>query len=95
MKVRNTPSSCAGVVSSSAPSRMTAPENSVVSLGLTTFLDDVSRCRSPTFTASWFGNELPEPVHYSAATSLQQTWNNYSNWTVANLSAGLSRASAR
>ena len=28
-------------------------------------------------------NELPERFHYSAATSLQQTWNNYTNLTVA------------
>ena len=27
--------------------------------------------------------ELPEPVHCSAATSLQQTWKNCPNWTVA------------
>ena len=48
MKVRNTPSSCARKTSSSVPSRITAPGKSVVNFGITTFLDTVSGCRSPS-----------------------------------------------
>ena len=53
-----TPFSCARSVSSFAPSRVIAPENSVANLGFTTFLDLVSRWRSPTFTASWLSTTL-------------------------------------
>ena len=57
-KVRNTPTSCVRKVSSSAPSRITAPGKSAGSFGFTTFLDIVSsenqyvyeECPSQCFT---------------------------------------------
>ena len=75
MKERTAPSSCARNVSSSAPSRTTAPGKSDENFGYTTLFDFVS-LQIPNFSGcmsvNW--NKLPESVHHSDPTFLQQAW---------------------
>ena len=52
MKEHTAPSSCARIVSSSAPSRTTAPGKSLMNFGFTTLLHFMSFSRSPIFTAA-------------------------------------------
>ena len=97
MKVRNTPSSCARRVRSSAPSRIAAPKKYVVNLGFTTFLDpcvSVQICNFHCFVIVYC-NGLPEPVHYSAATFSPTDLYQSFHLDGRHLPAGLSRASAR
>ena len=82
IKVRNTPSSCARKVSSSAPFRTRPPGKSAVNFGFTTFFQIVSRCKSPAFTA------LPSDASQQSPSSILLRL--LSNKPVTSFTTGLS-----